>query len=118
MVDTVVGEVALQNLGGLRLGRSIMIQGIRPELLLALLIISDLCRVQGLIAVVTSILDGLHMRNSLHYTGAAVDFQIDLTADHEPWVAELRERLGLAYDVIDEGDHIHVEYQPHNRANT
>lgn len=110
------GELALKNLGGLRLGRRVRIQGIRPELLLALLIVSDLCRVQGLIAIVTHILDGLHMHNSLHYTGAAFDFVIDLTSDHEPWVVELRERLGVAFDVVDEGTHIHVEYQPHDRA--
>lgn len=109
-------ELGLKNLGGLRMGSGILIQGVRPELLLGLMILSDMCMLKGTVVVITSILDGLHMRNSLHYTGAAVDFVIDLTSDHEPWVAELRTRLGLAFDVIDEGTHIHMEYQPHDRA--
>lgn len=91
-------------------------QGVRPEMLLGLIIISNLCSEYGISAVVTSILDGLHMHNSLHYTGAAVDFVIGDAPNRSVFASELRSRLGRDYDVIDEGDHIHVEYQPHDRA--
>ena len=111
-------KLALRNGPGLRLARNVRMQGIRPELLLALMILSDLCSWSGTVVVVTHILDGKHMYNSLHYTGAAIDFVIVIELDRVVWVEELRSRLGEAYDVIDEGDHIHVEYQPHHGAVT
>ena len=111
-------EPKLKHTLGLRLGLNVRMQGIRPELLLALMILLDLCRETSTIVIVTSILNGAHMRNSLHYTGAAVDFVIDLAIERVPWVTELRDRLGVAYDVLDEGDHIHIEYQPHLGAVT
>ena len=103
-------------LGGIRLAPNVRAQGIRPELLLGLMIASNLCAEHGIAAVVTSIVDGLHMRNSLHYTGAAVDFDIGDPPNRSVFASELRGRLGREYDVIDEEDHIHVEYQPHERA--
>lgn len=104
--------------GGVHLGTDVRLQGIRPELLVGLLIVSDMCIRQGLSAIFTHVLDGSHMKNSLHYTGAAVDFTIDLIEGRSAWVVELRERIGPAYDVIDEGTHIHIEYQPHTGAVT
>ncbi len=115
--DTEEG-LQLKHTLGLRLGLGVRMQGIRPELLLALMILLDLCRETSTIVIVTAILNGAHMRNSLHYTGAAVDFVIDLAVERVPWVTELRDRLGVTYDVLDEGDHIHIEYQPHFGAGT
>ena len=102
--------------GGIRLASNVRVQGIRPELLVGLMIVSDLCWAYGIAAVVTSIVDGLHMRNSLHYSGAGVDFEIGDAPNRSVFASELRGRLGRDYDVVDEGDHIHVEYQPHERA--
>lgn len=100
-------------LGGIRLATHVRVQGIRPELLLGLMVVSDLCNAYETVVVVTAILNGKHMVNSLHYTGAAVDFVTALDVDRTEWLAELRDRLGLLFDVIDETDHIHIEYQPH-----
>ncbi len=105
-------------IGGIRLAASVKVQGVRPELLLGLLIITDLCNAWGVTALVTALLNGKHMLNSLHYTGAAVDFVSDLGVHRELFVEELRTRLGVTYDVIDEDTHIHVEYQPHTGAFT
>ena len=63
---------------------------------------------------VTSIKDGKHSANSLHYQGKAVDFRHRDREDHHPEVAvrELRRHLGKDYDVVLEPTHIHVEYDP------
>ena len=104
--------------GGITLALNVRAQGIRPELLLGLMVVSDMCIRRGATMVITAILNGPHMKNSLHYTGSAVDFTVGQVADRKMFVAELRARLGEAYDVIDEGTHIHVEYQPHTGAVT
>ena len=101
---------------GLRLALNVRLQGIRPELLLGIIIISDLCRVSGAKVLITAVLNGLHMRNSLHFVGGAVDFTVELLGDRAIWVAELKDRLAINYDVVDEDTHIHVEFQPHTGA--
>lgn len=65
-------------------------------------------------AVVTYTTNGTHSSGSLHYSGNAVDLRIrDLFNDQRQCVTErLRDALGSDYDVINEGDHIHVEYDP------
>ena len=98
--------------GGLRLALNVRSQGIRTELLLGLVIIQVLCMEWGLRVVVTAILNGSHMKNSLHYTGSAVDFDFQGDVDLVEFLEELRVRLGRDFDVVDEGTHIHVEYQP------
>ena len=116
MGDEQKGKLHKLHPGGIRLKSTVRAQGIRPELLLGLIIISDLCREYGITAMVTSIVDGLHMRNSLHYSGAGVDFVIGQAPNRRVFASELRSRLGRDYDVIYGDDHIHVEYQPHDRA--
>ena len=63
---------------------------------------------------VTSITDGEHSANSLHYQGRAIDLRNRNLEDHEQEVAlrELRRHLGKDYDVVLEPTHIHVEYDP------
>lgn len=65
-------------------------------------------------AIITSGIDGKHMQNSLHYSGRAFDFRTKLLHFEvvKLIVAELKERLGKDYDVILEGDHLHVEWDP------
>ncbi len=68
----------------------------------------------GFDVVITSGTDGKHMRQSKHYDGNALDIRtvnIPRTA-RAPYLAQLRVRLGEDYDVIDEGNHIHIEYDP------
>lgn len=94
----------------------VTIQGIRPELLFALLVADGVWRDLSLPELtVTSLLDGEHSRNSLHYLGCAADLR---TRNISPYqipqvIGRLKERLGDTYDIIAETNHIHVEYQPH-----
>lgn len=77
---------------------------------------------------VTSATDGKHSKNSLHYSGRAIDLRFwdyvqKWTETPTGWEAELdpkyyqlirtlREELGGEYDVVIEGDHLHVEWDP------
>jgi len=68
-------------------------------------------------AVVTYTTNGDHTTaDSLHYSGDAIDLRTrDLTRDQRGQAADrLRDELGSDYDVVDEGDHIHIEYDPDN----
>ncbi len=71
--------------------------------------------------VVTSVTDGKHGDNSLHYKGNAFDHRtwttptsgIQLSPDEKQSIAiELYKRLGDKWDVVVERTHIHCEYDP------
>jgi len=61
--------------------------------------------------VITSTYEGNHGEGSLHYSDDAYDVR-------EPKVSlgiivvQLKDRLGTAFDVVLEEDHIHIEYDP------
>ena len=89
----------------------VRITGIQPEIVLAISIADSIYRSYREVLAVTSLLDGKHMRASLHYVGAAVDVGIPVT-DVSAVVLALRAALGENYDVVLETDHIHIEFQP------
>jgi RHS repeat-associated protein len=72
-------------------------------------------------AVVTSTTDDNpkdpHRSDSRHFSGNAVDLRArDLTdAVRKDVARRLRNALGKGYDVVDEGDIIHIEYDPRDR---
>jgi uncharacterized protein YcbK (DUF882 family) len=55
------------------------------------------------------------MKGSLHYSGNAIDLRTnDITkVKAEEFTKKLKEKLGSGYDAVLEGDHIHLEYDPH-----
>lgn len=59
---------------------------------------------------ITSKRDGIHSLGSLHYEGLAIDFRYP--KNREGIIEKLKKELGTDFDVIAEGDHIHVEYDP------
>lgn len=89
-------------------------EGIQPQLLDAILICTAVYIHAGQQITVTSICDGVHSKNSLHYKGLAVDLRTrdlkGITANQ--LAVRLRKALGNEYDVVVEKDHIHVEYDP------
>jgi hypothetical protein len=68
--------------------------------------------ISGKEITITSILDGVHSKNSLHYSGNAFDLRIWYYTEKQKkaLVEKLALALGKDFDVIDEGDHIHVEH--------
>jgi len=55
---------------------------------------------------VTSIRDGNHSPGSLHYVGLAFDIQPGIE------IHLIKQVLSPQWDVVDEGNHIHCEYDP------
>lgn len=71
--------------------------------------------------VITSVTDGKHGKNSLHYKGNAFDQRTWTTStsgvqlsdkDKQELSVALYQRLGNDWDVVVEGTHIHCEYDP------
>jgi hypothetical protein len=88
-----------------------------PRMLLGFFACFQVYNERGVPCVITAGCDGKHMKASKHYVGDALDLRLpsrysnyeDL--DHKV-VAELKEALGKQFDVVLEGDHIHVEFDP------
>ena len=90
---------------------SVKTAGMRTELLLAAIVADQVYKDYGLDFVITSVTDGKHSATSLHYVGAAFDCRIYPNQDNEKLAKEIKRRLNIDYDVVLEGDHIHVEFQ-------
>jgi hypothetical protein len=58
---------------------------------------------------------GVHLPTSLHYSDLALDLDTagDKAADLERLAEHLRVWLDPQYDVVYEGDHVHVEWDAH-----
>jgi len=91
--------------------------GIRPEMLLAIMVADAAYTRFGFECVVTSINDSDHAKTSRHYQGMAADFRISHLPTGPPGYAvgisdEIQLDLGLNYFVLLESNHIHVSYKP------
>lgn len=64
--------------------------------------------------VVTAGIDGTHMEGSKHYSGEALDIRkFTLQSDQrKDFLVRIRKHLGPSYDVVEEPDHFHIEYDP------
>lgn len=92
----------------------VRVRGIRPEIVVAMMVANSIFYVHGVAMVVTSGTEGTHSRTSLHYTGCAFDARIRDIPDEtlRAIVKELKGGLGPDFDVVVENTHIHIEYQP------
>jgi len=90
------------------------LNGLRPEILIALIIANDLYSKLGKELEITCGVDGKHGYGSLHYVGLAVDIGFKELNPHqkETIVSDLKKKLGPQYDVVLEATHIHIEFQP------
>lgn len=95
----------------------VSISGLKPEILLAVVAAISVYQVYNLTVTITACKDGKHMDGSKHYIGQAVDLRLPswygLSAEADKVVHKLlKANLGNEYDVVLEGNHIHVEYDP------
>lgn len=90
--------------------------GLRPEVVVALLIADGVFRELGVELVLTSGTEYTtkHSSGSIHYSGGAFDIRTRqmLQGMKTKCLEMLRERLGAEFDVVDESDHFHIEFQP------
>ncbi len=90
------------------------IHGLRPEMILGVLIAEGVFRDNGHDLCITAGIDGKHMDGSLHYAGCAVDLRTrDIPGVEVEIIRKMmQDRLGVDFDVVIEGDHLHFEFQP------
>lgn len=96
----------------MRIKPGVKMQGVSPELVLGLTVAESIYRERSYDLTVTSLLDGEHSKNSLHYSGNAADLRIWQVSNPAALAQELQDALGDDWDVVAERTHIHVEYQP------
>jgi len=89
------------------------LQSLKPQLLLALIIIDQVMKENGQQAVITSLNDAKHSKTSLHYDGGAVDLRSRFFNDPGMILGLCKEALGdnKDLDMIYHDNHFHLEYQ-------
>lgn len=108
----------------LALKANVDVKGLSNEIMLAIMVAYTWYQGEGLELVLTSISDGQHMPNSLHYKGNAVDIRLpgptflqSPESNSRRVVNSIRASLTDDYDVVLERDHIHIEYDPKVKRN-
>jgi len=96
----------------------VKINGIKPELTLAIIIADGVYKDHNYSLVITSVTDSKHSRTSLHYVGFAFDLRtrnvskIDLPLIQK----DLQEALTDEFIVILEKDHFHIAFRPKHKS--
>ena len=94
--------------------KGVKINGIKPEMLVALVVANEVYAIWAADCIVTSVTEGKHKSGSLHHVGYGMDLRTrhinESTA--KDIAKRLRERLTDEFDIIVEKDHIHMEFQP------
>ena len=100
-----------------RLKKGVSVTGIRSEVIFGLMVSNSVYEKNGAECVITSVVDGTHSKTSLHYAGCAADLRTRNIPQHLQIKVrdEIKEALGVDYDVVLEKDHIHFEWQPRRR---
>jgi len=106
-------------MSGLRLKTDVRLCGLRPQMVVALMVITRVFEAQGYECVVTSANDSKHGYGSLHFSGGALDFRMKHVREStkELIVEEVKGSLTKEFDVLleyrgMENEHMHIEFQP------
>jgi len=93
----------------------VLLAGLKPQMRQALLAAARVMKKYKKELVITCGLDGVHSAGSLHYYGYAIDIRCNYLKDEGQKSGAailIRNMLPDDYDVIYEGSHIHIEYDP------
>jgi hypothetical protein len=99
----------------LQIKSGVKLCGLRPEMLVGILVAERILASGNVYCVITSVVDGKHGTGSLHYAGQAVDLRISEfvnPGDAGRAAVRIKAALGAEFDVVVESDHMHLEYQP------
>ncbi len=97
----------------LKFKEGVSLAGLQPEALIGIAKCLDVFNQHSLVLILTSCRDGVHGKHSHHFKGLAWDIRVwDIKDRIDEFCDYLREELGADYQVINEVDHIHVEYDP------
>lgn len=102
----------------MKLKPGVKLTGVSPEIAFAAVIVNSVVG-QYEAVVVTSVCDGKHSTNSLHYKGKAMDVRANTIPDGylDEILRGLKESLGPEFDVLLESRgsdnvHFHIEHDP------
>ena len=106
----------------IHLKAGVYIYGLTPEMVLGIMMVSDVFRSRGYECVITSALDGVHPAGPVHKDGRAVDFRLKHIPDRAVRLEILGQIKGMVGDQFDavledfggENEHIHLEVDPHS----
>ena len=99
----------------LKIKPGVRLLGLQPQIVLALQVLRTVWEGFDIPElVITSVTDGQHSKRSLHHKGLAIDLRTRNIGETylSSLVAAAREALGVEFDVVFEGDHLHVEWDP------
>ena len=97
----------------LRFKQGVTLIGLQREALIGIDGCLEVFHDHGLAMTLTSCRDGRHGPHSHHHKGLAWDIRIwDIRDEIDKYVADIQAALGVHYQVINESDHIHCEYDP------
>lgn len=107
------------------LKQGVRLAGLQPQMLVALMVVSEVFDDVCADTVVTSCNDSQHSRGSLHFKGLAFDFRTKhvMAAQVPTLIRRIKAALGDEYDVVlenftgddnarDLNEHLHVEWDP------
>lgn len=92
----------------------VRLDGAKVETFMGICIAAFVLHQNGHVCTVTSVMDGRHMENSLHYKGRAFDLRSRMIPKDKQarMVMAFKDALGDDWDVVLEKDHFHLEYDP------
>jgi predicted Rdx family selenoprotein len=100
----------------MRFKAGVKLGNVSPQIVLAILVAQEVYSRFDYDFVVTSITEGVHGKDSLHYSGNAVDLRTKNAGiglvQAEMIAKSIREQLTPDFDVVVEPDHIHLEWDP------
>ncbi len=95
------------------------LRGLQPQMAIAAIVAASVYAANGAELMITSGTEGTHMKGSLHYKGLALDLRLpgfSGEAATNLLVSNLRANLGPQFDVVLEGTHVHIEWDPKTPA--
>ena len=100
----------------MQIKKGVKANGMKPEILLAIMVADKIWSDNGQSLVITSITDGTHSAKSRHYIGLAVDFRTRYFDESTKKAVfdELKADLGSEYVVVWHSTHIHCQFNGAN----
>jgi len=98
----------------MRFKQGVKVNGIKPEMTIAMVVCDGIYKSFGQELVITSVTDSVHSVGSLHYVGYSFDARIRdfLSSDLEHIHKSIKANLTDEFDVVLEATHFHIEFQP------
>lgn len=98
----------------MKLKKSVRLLGLKPEMVLAIMVCESIYRKHGVEMVITSITDSKHSTFSRHYLGYAFDLRthnIPSQVTRQDIFDDIKSSLTKDFLVLDEIDHFHIGFK-------